>query len=584
MPLKGFRGQRSTLFALSGAIAVSMLVGLVVLMSVQTSIRTVRWVSHTHEVEEYVQRLSASMEHASNARKGYALTHSDEFRKQYEESAADVRASEAQLRTLMADNVSQRVQLATVSALIEPALQRMKASIEDPAQQSRPYGSPEAATQMAAIRRGIGAMAEQEDRLEAQREQEAHRTARLAMFTVIFGSLPAALIICVCAIRLSAEIARRRRSERILAQTNAALQTLFRSAPLAIYTLDRHGWVLTWNAAAEKLFGIPASEAVGRPLSIVPDDLVVEEKQGRDQLCAGAAPVYVETERITSQGKRVPVALCMSGLAASTDTDESGEEARIIAIAQDISERRAIERMKDEFVSVVSHELRTPLTSIRGSLGLLASGKLGDMAPAADRMLQIASSNTDRLVRLTNDILDIERMRSGRLTFSRKNLSVRALATAAIDSLRALAEEKNLRVRFEGEDASVWADEDRSIQCITNLLSNAIKFSSAGSEVVVQCARSDQAVQISVHDHGRGIPQEMLERIFARFEQVDASDSREKGGSGLGLAICKAIVAQQGGRIWAESVLGEGSTVRFTLPSAENEPIYATTGSDGARA
>jgi PAS domain S-box-containing protein len=571
MPLRGFRGQRTTLLVLAAAVAVSTSVGLIVLMSVQTSIRTVRWVSHTHEVQEYVQRLSASVEHASNARKGYALTHSDEFRKQFDESADEVQANLTRIRQLTADNLSQRARLANLNGVIEPALESMRASIEDPAQQKRAYGSPEATNQMAEIRRGIAAMGKEEERLEIERERESHRTAKLATFTVVFGSLPAALIICICAVRLSAEIARRRRSERILEQTNAALHTLFRSAPLAIYTLDELGWVLTWNAAAEKLFGTSAGEAIGRPLGIVPDDLVGEEKQMRDKVSSDAAPVYLETERLTNLGRRVPVALCMSPLTAGTEAAES-DTGKIIAIAQDISERRAIERMKDEFVSVVSHELRTPMTSIRGSLGLLASGKLGDMGPAANRMLEIAVSNTDRLVRLTNDILDIERMRSGRVKLSFKEISVSALAAAACDSVRSLAEEKNLTVRFEGERALVCADEDRSIQCLTNLLSNAIKFSPQNSEVVVHCACIDGAVEISVRDHGRGIPTEMLERIFDRFEQVDASDSREKGGSGLGLAICKAIVVQHGGTIWAESVLGKGSTVRFTLPRAYMQP------------
>ena len=236
----------------------------------------------------------------------------------------------------------------------------------------------------------------------------------------------------------------------------------------------------------------------------------------------------------------------------------------------DITKRREIERMKNEFISVVSHELRTPLTSIRGALGLVASGRLGALPEKSQRMLDIAVTNTDRLVRLINDILDIERIESGRVVMARRACDAASLVAQAVDVMRPLAEKAGVTVSASSGPWRLWADPDRILQTLTNLLSNAIKFSSPGGTVEVETdPRGTDAVLFRVRDHGRGIPADKLERIFERFEQVDASDAREKGGTGLGLAICRSIVQQHGGRIWAESVPGQGTTFYFTLPIAE---------------
>ena len=239
----------------------------------------------------------------------------------------------------------------------------------------------------------------------------------------------------------------------------------------------------------------------------------------------------------------------------------------------DITKRREIERMKNEFISVVSHELRTPLTSIRGALGLVASGKLGTLPEKTQRMLDIAVSNTDRLVRLINDILDIERIESGRVVMARRACIASALVTQAVDVMRPLAEKAGLSLVASACPCQLWVDPDRILQTITNLLSNAIKFSPPGGTVRVEAEQHGaDSVLFRVRDQGRGIPADKLERIFERFEQVDASDAREKGGTGLGLAISRSIVQQHGGRIWAESVLGQGSDFCFSLPLAQPAP------------
>ncbi|RUT04314.1 hypothetical protein DSM106972_045420 [Dulcicalothrix desertica PCC 7102] len=240
---------------------------------------------------------------------------------------------------------------------------------------------------------------------------------------------------------------------------------------------------------------------------------------------------------------------------------------------KDISDRREVERLKDEFVSVVSHELRTPLTSISGALDLLASGILQTQPEEQKRMLNIAANNTDRLVRLINDILDIERIESGKIQMTKQICNTADLMTQSAEVVEEMALQESVVLSVSPLKANIWADSDRIIQVFTNLLSNAIKFSPKGATVCLSAEIKDSQLNtlsphilFKVQDQGRGIPADKLESIFERFQQVDASDSRQKGGTGLGLAICRSILQHHGGQIWASSTLGVGSTFFFTLP------------------
>ena len=237
-----------------------------------------------------------------------------------------------------------------------------------------------------------------------------------------------------------------------------------------------------------------------------------------------------------------------------------------VVVFRDVTQRHEVDRMKNEFLSVVSHELRTPLTSIRGSLGLLSSGALMELTPQAERMVSIAVESSDRLTRLINDILDIERIQSGKLPMSLVPRDASALLRATAVELGGLAAASEVRIQIGACEGRVLADEDRIVQTLTNLVGNAIKFSPPGSTVRLETEVAADQVTFSVSDTGRGIPDDKLEAVFAPFEQVDSSDARQKGGTGLGLAISRGIVERHGGRIWAESLLGSGTTVRFTLP------------------
>jgi signal transduction histidine kinase len=230
------------------------------------------------------------------------------------------------------------------------------------------------------------------------------------------------------------------------------------------------------------------------------------------------------------------------------------------------AELRESERAKEEFVSIVGHELRTPLTAIRGSLGLLAGGVLGELPQDAANMLGLAVASTDRLVRLVNDILDIERIDSGHLPLERAPVAVGELVRQSTQALQGVADDAGVRLCVDIQELSVCADADRVVQTLVNLLANAIKFSPPESSVRIAVGQGEGCALFSVKDSGRGIPAGQLDSIFERFNQVDVSDAREKGGSGLGLAIARGIVESHGGHLWAESEPGRGSTFHFTLP------------------
>ncbi len=237
-----------------------------------------------------------------------------------------------------------------------------------------------------------------------------------------------------------------------------------------------------------------------------------------------------------------------------------------MSIGEDITEKLKIERVKDEFISIVSHELRTPLASIRGALGLLASGVLADKPDAAKNMIDIAAINIERLVRLVNDILDLERLESNSFNLDRQWHDTAQLCRQAVETIQALASENQIEILSEYKSFQIFADSDRIVQTLVNLLSNAIKFSPPQSQVEIRVKSIPEAIVFHVSDRGRGIPETHLETIFGRFNQVDASDSRQMGGTGLGLAISQSIVQQHGGKIWAESKLSQGSTFFFTIP------------------
>jgi PAS domain S-box-containing protein len=334
-----------------------------------------------------------------------------------------------------------------------------------------------------------------------------------------------------------------------------------------IYGVDPEGRVTFINAAAARTLNASAADLVGRDAHATfhapaedgtphpAGDCYIAEAVRDGTTVAAEQDVYRRLD-----GKDVPVEVTASPL-----RDDGGIRGAVV-VFRDVTERREVERIKDEFVSVVSHELRTPLTSIRGALGLLHSGVLDGSPEQASRMVRIAFTSSERLSRLVDEILDLERMDTGTTALELAEHRVEALVAAAVDQVSILADEAGVVLDPARSQEVVRADGERIVQALTNLLSNAVKFSPRGGTVRVTAVPVGDRVELRVDDEGRGIPPDKLESIFRRFEQVDASDARQRGGTGLGLAIARSIVERHGGRLWAVSAgEGTGSSFRFTL-------------------
>ena len=358
----------------------------------------------------------------------------------------------------------------------------------------------------------------------------------------------------------------RKRAEQQITENEDRYHYLFENSADLILTFAPSGSILHLNAAWLHTFGYPREELMKMSLFdlVSPEDHDNCKAMIESAISSGALDKAELTFR-AKDGRGVVTEgsiNCRYGVAGVEYCN---------AIFQDVTKRREIDRMKNEFISVVSHELRTPLTSIRGSLGLLAGGVLRKDPEKADRMLDIALKNTERLVRLINDILDIERIESGKIALDIQPLDAADLIAQSSATMHAMAEGNHIRLDVRPARGTVYADRDRMTQTLTNLLSNAIKFSKPGSTIVLASERRGAGLLIRVRDQGRGIPTNKLQTIFERFQQVDASDSRDKGGTGLGLAICRSIVQQHGGAIWVDSAEGQGSEFFVLLPRFQPE-------------
>ncbi|NJM17568.1 MAG: GAF domain-containing protein [Richelia sp. RM1_1_1] len=393
---------------------------------------------------------------------------------------------------------------------------------------------------------------------------------------------------------LRREISEREQAKASLERLSRQSGLILNSAGEGIYGLNSQGKLTFVNPAAARMLGYRVEELIvsiaNKNLDSYPSYILSEFPHQSEErfmhrilnhskpdgspypweenpiyatLKTGAVQHIVDDTFYRRNGTKFPVEY------VSTPILEKNQIVGAVVIFKDITERQIVERMKNEFVSVVSHELRTPLTSIRSALGLLSHGSLNNQPAKSQRMLEIAFDNTNRLVRLINDILDIERINSGKVTMEKQNCNAAELMIQAVDEMRAMAEKAEIKLALKPFEVQLWADPDRIIQTLTNLLSNAIKFSPPHSTVFLGAKVQDSQILFQVKDQGRGIPEDKLETIFDRFQQVDASNSRHQGGTGLGLAICRSIVQQHGGKIWVESILGRSSIFYFTLPLNE---------------
>lgn len=368
---------------------------------------------------------------------------------------------------------------------------------------------------------------------------------------------------------------------RELANTSTMLRNVLEaSTELAIIATDTEGTVSLFNTGAENLLGYDSSEVIDKQsLTLFHLSSEIEERSldlsntfgevisGFDVLVKNVEHQGSESREwsyLTKQGVLIPVMLT-----ATPILDNCDELTGFLGIAQDITERKRIEKMKNEFISTVSHELRTPLTSVSGALSLALSGKLGDIPEKATKLLNTAHRNSERLAHLINDLLDIEKITAGQTNFDMQVQPIMPILEQAVEENQDYGTKRRVQLALTSEltQERVKFDKQRLIQVMANLLSNAIKYSPDDCTVTVQATSNNTEVTVSVIDKGPGIPDDFQSEIFQRFAQADSSDTRQKGGTGLGLAITQELLTRMGGTIGFDTTEGEGTCFYFKLPS-----------------
>jgi PAS domain S-box-containing protein len=385
-------------------------------------------------------------------------------------------------------------------------------------------------------------------------------------------------------VALVSDVSELRKVAGNLTKSNAMFQAVLNGTNYAIFATDAEGRLTVFNRAAETMLGMKAADALGHNVMELLHDLdprEIEERAARIYRKYGRQPEGVElfilpldedqalgqewTFKHEQTGQDVPIMLSVSEM-----RDDRERVIGYVALSRDISELKANERLKKEFISTVSHELRTPLTSIRGALGLIAGGAAGDLPEGAREMIKIAHRNSERLVRIINDILDIDKIEAGNLALHPRTLDVSSFLQQALESNSGYGEKFGITFSVEApsdiQGVEITADPDRLMQVMSNLMSNAAKFSPRGAVVHIESEHLGDRVRIAVRDHGPGIPESFRSRVFEKFAQAEGTDARRFEGTGLGLNITKKLIEAMGGQIGFTTKLGTGTRFYFDLP------------------
>lgn len=529
-----------------------------------------RQLDQSYATRDQIQQAFSLLQDAETGQRGYVITGDPAFLQPYRAALAGIGRNDEELDKLVSDRQDQQRRLTRLRSLREAKLAEM-----DRVLRLRDGAGADAAAAAVAdgqgkrlmddirvvvarmVRAEAGLIAERLDESAAQ-EAASRRVLAVLMFGLVLGAGVTLLIVL-------RYLGARHRALSASEAEAASRRAVFDAAIDAIVVLDREGRIESINPAAERIFGLTAAQAIGRNavrLLNAPEDARFFEVLQTDAFSIGAGVRRDATGR-RADGTSFP----MEAALVETQIDSGG---RVVAFLRDMSEQRQVERMKDEFVSTVSHELRTPLTSIAGSLGLVAAGAAGPLPDKAQRLVGIAQANSQRLVRLINDILDLAKIERGEMPFHMQPLTLLNIARRAADAVQGYAEELGVAVELPQETgATVRGDVDRLTQIVTNLLSNAVKFSPRGATVAVSFGHEAGRARISVRDRGSGVPEAFRDRLFSRFAQADSSQTRGKSGTGLGLYIAREIAERHGGRLWYQSPADGGALFHLDLPAVE---------------
>lgn len=524
-----------------------------------------RSVERSYETREHLMRAFSLLQDAETAQRGFVITGRDNFLEPYNHAIRDIPGQLATLDSELGGDARQARRLRTLRSHIDDKLKLMAETIEVRRRAGPDAAAAEVASErgkilMDSIRIATDEMIKAEsDSLSARLEHAQAAVGRVQLIARILAVLLlSSLIYAAYLIRQYAAT-----SERLLAQNQqqtARLAAIFDSTLDAMLTLNPSGSIETINLPAERMFGWTEGELERRDISVLVD-LAPGEGLFLERLSLDDEANVSELTARRKDGSTFDVEISVGSMSQH-------DGVHLVAAIRDISDRRAAERVKEEFVSTVSHELRTPLTSIAGALGLLESGAVGEMPEKATRLIYIARASSERLVRLINDLLDVEKISTGQVQFDLQRLDLRVAAARAVEGLTAFATERGVSIHLDtpGESLLVRGDMDRLIQVFTNLLSNAVKFSPDGETVDIVLRSDAGRIRALVRDRGPGVPESFRASIFGKFAQADSSSAGAKGGAGLGLVISKGIVERHHGRIRLAADTGLGAVFEVELP------------------
>jgi PAS domain S-box-containing protein len=351
----------------------------------------------------------------------------------------------------------------------------------------------------------------------------------------------------------------RNQVEKLIKQNEHRVRSILEEMPVALMVTDEAGHIEATNIRADDMLGHPGGTLIGSQVGALFSSEGKEASSFMTEIVPKAFGQSQELSVHRKDGKDLPIELSVSRL-------EMMDGPRLLVTMLDITQRREIERLKQEFVNMISHDLKTPLTSIVGNLALVAADAFGPLSERGKQIVDASEKQTMRLINMINDLLLLEKMDAGGFELHRTRVDVCDVVEQSIEAVGKLARDHSVTVEAAKTEAFIDADGMRLQQVLVNLLTNAIKYSPANEVVKLDIEDSPDCLTFRVIDKGRGIPEEYRQSIFEQFKQVEASDFREKGGTGLGLPICKVIVEKHGGKIGVDSDPGEGSTFWFRLP------------------
>ncbi|HVB37115.1 MAG TPA: response regulator [Vicinamibacterales bacterium] len=548
------------------------LMGLVAVVSVRETCqyeRTTEWMVHAKNVLAALSDARASIDTAETAARGYLLSGDPVRLARYQRARADIVRGLDGLGALVSGDSQQtarlshlRTNLAAECADLDRLIAVRHASGRDAA--ARAFADRGTGGESLQAGQAIEAMATAENReLDGRERRWRQQNVRVLATLGTLVTLGMALLGGVF-FGLDRQARARARADAALRAGEARMRLIIDHMLSGLVITNEQGIIQSVNPAAERIFGRPALDLVGQHVTVLHEKTDGDATVFLEALRRRSLGTVTEWSGRKGDGTLFPVELALFEF-------EDGGRRHFAGLMSDVSERRRIEQMKDEFVSIVSHELRTPLTSIRGSLQLVIDEAAGQLDREQGQLLNVALGNCERLIRIINDILDVSKIEAGGLQLRREACAAHELVASAIHGVEGIARARHVRIvpYVDPGLPLVSADSDRIVQALVNLVSNAVKFAPDESVVTIEASKVGGMVSFAVHDCGKGIAPGDLPRLFHKFSQLDGSATRKVGGTGLGLVITKAIVEQHGGTVEASSEPGFGTTFTMTVPMVD---------------